>query len=218
MRSSIAVASQLAHRMLWFSIAQPGGPSKDGPADKFLLVMSPAPCIFYLPICCCHSSGFIWWHRLPSCWQAVYQWATPRNNMSLNILSVTSSSCIYLFFTCQQSLIMAAMLYLHVALQQQQQDLQQQLVPDRLPLQHHGLPRPRHRILRIRAVHFDKIKKSSRKINGLVSYIKSHTGEQSWVYNIEFHSLIMQVSVFARSSIAVEPANWHATYCLFDLI
>ena len=74
-------------------IAQPGGPSKDGPADKFLLVMSPAPCIFYLPICCCHcDSGFIWWHRLPSCWQAVYQWATPRNNMSLNSLSVTSSS------------------------------------------------------------------------------------------------------------------------------
>ena len=68
------------------------------------------------------------------------------------------------------------MLYLHLALQQQEQQQQQQ---DLVPLQPHGLPRPRHRILRIRAVHFDKIKKSSGKINGLVSYIKSHTGEQS---------------------------------------
>ena len=87
---------------------------------------------------------------------------------------------------------MAAMLYLHLALQQQDQLLQdlaaagaaaaggllqQDLVP--LQNQHHGLPRPRHRIFRIRAAHFDKIKKSSGKINGLVSYIKSHTGEQS---------------------------------------
>ena len=85
---------------------------------------------------------------------------------------------------------MAAMLYLHLALQQQDQLLQDLaaagaaaagglLQQDLVPLQHHGLPRPRHRIFRIRAVHFDKIKKSSGKINGLVSYIKSHTGEQS---------------------------------------
>ena len=73
---------------------------------------------------------------------------------------------------------MAAMLYLCRALQQQEQQLALPLQQPEQQVQQQPLRRPRRRILRIRAVHFDKIKKSSGKINGLASYIKSHTGEQ----------------------------------------